>query len=818
VPSFDPNDWLVIPALLIGGALLLGILAFRVRNSLTSSSLAALLVGPEDRRAPIVSLLGIIGAWLLAEAVALVLPGNESSLWATGAAHAALIAAGPALLWTATHAAGRAAAVPVRARIAVLAIPAMSAAVLLTNHLHGLLWVPAGWVTHGAISAVRFEVGPWWFLQGLHTLGCVVAAGWLLARAYHRAWPGCAREALAMALGLLSPAIGCAVAAAVPSLETLPCAALGMAIAAPALYQTLRPDPLESLLTRMQGTVFDALGDAIALIDSGRRVVYANPHAQALLRKATPSEPWQAGRALTHYWAKLAQLLQDPELRGGEITLVHDSSTWFYEVRVTAAPNTDRVRNARLVVLRDVSERRRAERTVRQLAFYDGLTGLANRHLFARQLANAIGSARANGHSLALLYLDLDHFKNVNDTLGHAAGDAVLRDVAERLRVGVRASDVVGRLGRKNPQGGLARLGGDEFAILLPKVPSAEVAAAVAERLLHQLTRTVEGSDRPAAGGASIGVALFPQDADDAETLMKNADAALYHAKDRGRNQVQFFEPLLNRAAQRRLELERGLRAAVGENQFHLVFQPRVDLASAKPAAFEALIRWKSPTLGSVPPSHFIPVAERSGQILGIGRWVLEESLRSLRHWRDAGYSVPCVAVNVASSQLEAPKFCDEVVKLLKRYGLDPGSLELEITEGTLLHQDETSLRPLRTLRQMGVRISLDDFGTGYSSLSYLHQLSPDAVKLDRSFVSGLDSDHTSANIVAAVISMTRSLGIRSVAEGVERAEELSTLRELGCDEVQGFLYCVPLESAEVMGFLRDHPRWEQEKAEASPT
>jgi predicted signal transduction protein with EAL and GGDEF domain len=346
-------------------------------------------------------------------------------------------------------------------------------------------------------------------------------------------------------------------------------------------------------------------------------------------------------------------------------------------------------------------------------------------------------------------------------------------------------------------------------------VPSPEVAAAVAERLLSQLTRSLEGSDRPMAGGASIGVALFPQDADDAETLMKNADAALYHAKDRGRNQVQFFEPSLNRAAQRRLELERGLRVAIAEQQFRLVFQPRVDLASSEPAAFEALLRWKSPTLGTVPPSHFIPVAERSGQILAIGRWVLEESLHSLRRWRDAGYAVPCVAVNVASSQLEAPDFCDEVVAALKRHGLDPESLELEITEGTLLHQDETSLRPLHTLRQMGVRISLDDFGTGYSSLSYLHQLSPDAVKLDRSFVSGLDSDHTSANIVAAVISMTRSLGIRSVAEGVERAEELAALRELGCDEVQGFLYCVPLEDEEVTGFLRDHPRWEPEKTGA---
>ena len=481
---------------------------------------------------------------------------------------------------------------------------------------------------------------------------------------------------------------------------------------------------------------------------------------------------------------------------------------------MTDAPSTDRVRGARLVVLRDVTERRRAERTVRQLAFYDGLTGLANRHLFVRQLGQAIAAARQHGNSLALLYLDLDHFKNVNDTLGHAAGDELLRGVAERLRIGVRASDVVGRVGRTGLLSGLARLGGDEFSILLPKLPSAEVAGEVAERLLFHLAKPLEVAGRPIAGGGSIGIALFPQDAHDAETLMKNADAALYHAKERGRNQFQFFRQSLNSAAQRRLEIERELQSAVAERQFHLVFQPRVDLSSAAPAAFEALIRWKNPTLGAVPPSHFIPVAERSGQIVAIGRWVLEEALRNLRSWRDAGLVVPSVSVNVASSQLEAPQFFEGVVELLKQHRLEPASLELEITESTLLSRDETTLRPLRELRGIGVRLSLDDFGTGYSSLSYLHQLSPDALKLDRSFVSGLDSDRTSAGIVAAVLSMTRSLGIRSVAEGVERREELERLRELGCDEIQGFYYCVPLEADEVPGFLRDHPHWDPDASQ----
>jgi diguanylate cyclase (GGDEF)-like protein len=814
LPHLDPNDWLFLPALLIGSAALLLVLAFRVRRGLPSSDLGALLMGGWNRRAPGVTTLCLLAAWLVGHATELVLPGDGASLWARRLAVLALLPLGPALLWTALSATGRGRWLGPAGWGALLAVPAVSAGLLLRSPFQGLLFTPAGQQSYGVISALQITPGPWFTVQLLHGFACVALAAALMAPAYARIWPAHSREALAFAVAVLAPGLAQAFGLLAPGLALLDLGTLGLVLATPLLFQTLRPDPLESLLARMQGAIFDTLGDAIALIDSERRVIYANPHARALLEKAAPGERWLPGHALEPFWPKLAELLRGDTLRSGEISLGHDGTTSFYEIRVTEAPPTDRVRRARLVVLRDVSERRRAERTVRQLAFYDGLTGLANRHLFARQLAQAIAGAREEEHSLALLYLDLDHFKNVNDTLGHAAGDELLRGVAERLRVGVRATDVVGHLGRAGPISGLARLGGDEFSILLPRIPSPELAGEVAERLLRHLGQTLQVAGRGVAGGCSIGIALFPQDAEDAETLMKNADAALYHAKERGRNQYQFFRQSLNTAAQRRLEIERELQNAVAEGQFHLVFQPRVDLASAAPAALEALIRWKSPSLGTVPPSHFIPVAERSGQIVPIGRWVLDEALRNLRRWRDAGCEVPRVAVNVASSQLDASHFYEDVVELLKQHRIEPTSLELEITEGTLLRQDEATLRPLRALRQIGVRISLDDFGTGYSSLSYLHQLSPDALKLDRSFVSGLDSDRTSAGIVAAVISMTRSLGIRSVAEGVERPEELEQLRELGCDEVQGFLYCVPLEADELPGFLREHARWRPEATE----
>jgi diguanylate cyclase (GGDEF)-like protein len=798
----------VLPAAMLGAAALVALLAFRLRFRTVPGTLAPILLGQSHRVAPLICALVAIAAWLALHAADLLVRHDEASAWLHRASYLGIATLGPAVLWAAVEATGRGGLVlPVRA--ALLVVPATTIALALAGPpAQALLWAPRGQSHWGPLSSVEIEGAAWFWVHAAFSSGCLLAALGLLGRHYASLWPRYGQEAVCVMLAIAGPWTSNLVGFVVGVRETVDLNALGLTGSSVLLALALRPDPLESLLARAQQTLLDALGDAILLVDAQCHVLYANRRALALLRQAAPHEPWQPGRPLVRFWPKLAtEVLAGGEGRG-EVTLAEGGVSWFYDLHVSDAPSTDRVRGARLAVLRDVTERRRAERAVRQLAFYDGLTGLANRHLFARQLGQALETARRLEQPLALLYLDLDHFKDVNDSLGHAAGDELLRAVSERLRHVVRASDVVGRLGRSQPQGGLARLGGDEFAILLPVVASPELCGDVAQRILARLAEPFEAAGRRVAGGASIGIAFYPQDAIDAENLMKNADTALYHAKERGRNQFQFFRPTLNSAAQRRLEVERELQVAIAEQQFRLVFQPRVDLATGAPATLEALIRWKSPVLGTVPPSHFIPIAEKTGQIVPIGSWVLEEALRSLRSWHDAGLDVPRVAVNLASSQLEAPQFFETVVAALKRTRLEPTRLELEITEGTLLRQDEVTLRPLRELRSIGVRISLDDFGTGYSSLSYLQQLSPDALKLDRSFVSDLDSNRTSAGIVAAVISMTRSLGIRSVAEGVERIEELEALRALGCEEVQGFLYCAPLERNEVPHFLHERPRW----------
>jgi diguanylate cyclase (GGDEF)-like protein len=454
--------------------------------------------------------------------------------------------------------------------------------------------------------------------------------------------------------------------------------------------------------------------------------------------------------------------------------------------------------------LQDVTDERKVQAKIRYLANYDSLTGLANRHRFRDRLEQAVEEARAKDEFLALLYMDLDQFKRINDTLGHSAGDRLLQSVADLLRRQVRRHDLVGRGPdaevEADPE--ISRLGGDEFTVLLAPIATPEKAGDVARRILRALPRRIRIDDNEIATTGSIGIAVFPLDGQDAETLVKHADRAMYYAKESGRNNYQFFDESMNISSMRKMHLESHLRTALESDQLQIIYQPRVDLRTGWVCGMEALARWQHPELGVISPKEFIPVAEETGLIVSIGQWILENACVQNRAWQRQGYERLKVSVNVSSRQFAQHDLHEVIARALHNSGLDPRDLELEITESTMLQDSEETIVALRDLKAMGVRIALDDFGTGYSSLSYLTRFSLDTLKLDRSIVQGVDVDPASAGITTAVIAMARSLGLRVVAEGVDTDEQAHFLRERGCDEIQGFLFSGPVTPSEFVRYL----------------
>jgi len=453
--------------------------------------------------------------------------------------------------------------------------------------------------------------------------------------------------------------------------------------------------------------------------------------------------------------------------------------------------------------MQDVTQERRAQEKIHYLAHYDSLTGLANRRRFMERLENAKLKAASEAAPMALLYMDLDQFKRINDTLGHGAGDELLRAVAGTLFDQVRSTDVVGRTGTGDSE--ISRLGGDEFAILLTRVGSRKDAEVVARRILAAIPSPVRVERQEISTTASIGIAIYPDDGDDVETLVKHADRAMYFAKENGRNGFAFFSDAMNSGSMRRLTIEQHLRAAVENGDMTVVYQPRIGLSDHRIDGVEALLRWKHPELGAVSPKEFIPLAEETGLIVPLGEWVLNRACLQLREWRAAEHPRVCVSVNVSTRQFRQRDLAQVVSRALQNAELHPSDLELEITESAMLQDDKKVTSILREVRDMGVRIALDDFGTGYSSLSYLERFPLDVLKLDRSLVRDVNASPSARGIVQAVITMAHALGLRVVAEGVDAEEQYRILEELGCDEIQGFLIAGPLKPAELVDFLVQH-------------
>lgn len=440
--------------------------------------------------------------------------------------------------------------------------------------------------------------------------------------------------------------------------------------------------------------------------------------------------------------------------------------------------------------IQDITERRHAEARIHHLAHHDDLTGLPNRVMFKRHLEQAIVEAERRGRVLAVLLLDMDRFKTINDTLGHGVGDGLIQLVAERLRICMREVDSV------------SRLAGDEFAVIVPDLAHAEDAARVAQKILDSFAYSFRVGEHELFMSASIGIALFPLDGATPEALLKNVDTAMYHAKEQGRSVYQFYAAAMNAKAFERLALENALRHALERNEFLLHYQPQVDLESGNVIGMEALIRWRHPELGMVPPLQFISIAEDTGMIGPIGEWVLRTACLQNKEWQRQGLPPVRMAVNLSARQLRQSNFIYTVAQVLQETGLEPRYLELELTETMLMQNAETAITALNAMDAMGIDISIDDFGTGYSSLGYLKRLPINTLKIDRSFVSDIPADHDDAAIAMAIISMAHNLGIRVVAEGVETAEQRAFLVEHHCDAMQGYYFSRPLPADEAARLL----------------
>ena len=548
---------------------------------------------------------------------------------------------------------------------------------------------------------------------------------------------------------------------------------------------------------KLSATVFENSGEGITITDPERRIVAINRAFQEItgysdteVQGKTPSI-LKSGRQDEHFYRQMWDTLDRTGRWRGEIWNKRKNGEEYPEwLNISAIRNNRNELTHYVGVFADITEIRASQRQLEYMAHHDPLTGLPNRTLLTDRLRQTLQRSERMNAQCALLFIDLDNFKHVNDTLGHAIGDQLLLTVSQQIRRTLRGADTV------------ARLGGDEFVVILDPQDKSLPAGNVAQKIIDALSTEHMIESHEIYASASIGIAIYPGDGTDGDTLLRNADAAMYQAKAHGRNTFHFYAPELTERARERLTLDGLLRYAVERGEFYLDYQPQYDIGSKRMVGAEALIRWAHPQQGIISPVRFIPLAEESGAIVEIGAWVLKEACGAMARWRAMGVAPPKMAINISVRQLERPDFTALVRDTLQATGLPPECIELEITESVIMNASD-AIERLLELREIGVKLSIDDFGTGYSSLAYLRKLPIDKLKIDRSFMLDLAIGEDNGVIVRAIINLARSLNLTTVAEGVEQGFQMDFLRQEGCDVVQGFLTGKPMSEEELLATVR---------------
>ena len=550
---------------------------------------------------------------------------------------------------------------------------------------------------------------------------------------------------------------------------------------------------------QLAATVFESTAEGVLITDTRQRINAVNRafseitgYSEAEALGETPRLLASGLHDSAFYAAMWYQLTAEGHWQGEISNRRKNGEIYPSWLTISAVRNRDRFITHFVAVFADISSLKQAQARLDYQAHHDPLTGLPNRTLFESRLHTALTHSKAANSLGAVLFLDLDRFKHINDSLGHPVGDLLLKGIAQRLKDNLRDIDTV------------ARLGGDEFIILLPGLHTDSDAEAIATKLLNSFSAPFQAGEHEFFISTSIGTALFPSDGADVATLIKNADAAMYRSKAKGRNRVESYTRDLTAQASERIALEHELRRAIERNELTLSYQPKISLLTQRLVGAEALIRWTHPTFGEVPPERFIPLAEENGMILQIGEWVLEQACEQLHQWNQAYDVFGPLSVNLAGAQLRQPNLVTRIENLLHQYALQPGCLQLEITENFIMSQTEEALSVLHRLKKLGVQLAIDDFGTGYSSLSYLKRLPLDILKIDQSFVRGLPDDPHDAAIVRAIIALGRSMQLTVIAEGVENLEQQQFLTDEGCEQIQGYIVSLPLRPDEFCAtFLR---------------